>query len=354
MSPEDYDLQGRDLVRFDTGAVLRVMKPEARARFEENLMAGKFLDALDQLRNCFQAVQALRKQSGSGCPEELYRVRLCDMAYSGLRGAIDNPQREGAIHALPRNPYTGNVTIAGSSIKGAIRTALLNEFVNPGGRADETIHNLVAQAKREGKTKAALVLEEKGFNCLKRATEEDVMRMVEVADAEWPASEVVVSHAIPDKVNREEGATQGMQLHLERLRCMADGAKDLPSCELRIQINLEAQKDPRVRLGRKVNWALLSNACNRFFAERFAAETQRFRPLFGERISWMPDMVEGDILLRVGRHCHFDSLSVNGLREGWNAAANAVMTGMGYTRTMCELESGKRAPFGWVLLRRKS
>ncbi|MGB9606216.1 MAG: hypothetical protein ACPL88_10120 [Bryobacteraceae bacterium] len=59
---------------------------------------------------------------------------------------------------------------------------------------------------------------------------------------------------------------------------------------------------------------------------------------------------DGAIPLRIGRFSHFESLSVDGLRSGWNQQRERPIGGMGSSRSLCVLDDGRLAPFGWVLL----
>jgi CRISPR-associated protein Csm5 len=64
-----------------------------------------------------------------------------------------------------------------------------------------------------------------------------------------------------------------------------------------------------------------------------------------------PELKRKRVLLRIGHFSHFESLSVDTLREGWNIQARRPITGMGATRTRCVMENGKPPmPFGWILL----
>ena len=65
----------------------------------------------------------------------------------------------------------------------------------------------------------------------------------------------------------------------------------------------------------------------------------------------IPDAGRKRMLLRIGRFSHFESLSVDGLREGYNIQARKPITNMGATRTRCLMENGRPPmPFGWLLL----
>ena len=63
---------------------------------------------------------------------------------------------------------------------------------------------------------------------------------------------------------------------------------------------------------------------------------------------------ERGLLLRVGRFCQFESLSVDGLRQGWNIQKKQWIN-EGSSRTLCRARAENEGrsmpvPFGWLLL----
>jgi CRISPR-associated protein Csm5 len=280
-----------------------------------------------------------------------------------LSEAIRNPNRSGEIHSLLRNPYHHAVIVPGSAIKGAIRTALLSYFANlvdnSGLRSEvnlEKSHNR-SYGREPNLNRAADLLERRILG--PESDSVSAMQMLKVSDAEWSPQHVLISKASLEKLSRSSDQTGSMQIHFERLRCQADGAGQPPSCEITIRLNGDALRHPKVPLHRKLDWTTIADACNQFFAGRYNAEQTRFltilkRSFPHENFPWRPDLRPGDILLRVGHHCHFDSLSVDELREGWNAHTKSPLRDIGNTRTLCELETTGSAPFGWTLLRRIS
>ncbi len=350
LAPEEYLLSGDTLVRFNPHALLGAMNEEGRRRYERLLDDGNLAEALGFLRKFFQ--DTARQGAGARSRFELYRVRLGSGASREVKRAVEEPhQRKGEIHALPRNPYTGDIIIPGSSIKGAIRTAVVSSLVNSGERM---LDHVRAELRATEKRRKAQRLEQVALGYQQGHTEEDPLRLLEVADASWPAAAVRIDRASLQKLGRSAEQTEGMQIHLERLVCQGDNLDLQPDCRVRIELNQRALGHRKVRelVRRPLGWDMLSGACTNFYIGRFNAEMQRFGSILSEGMRrCYPDLKAGDILLRVGHHCHFDSLSVDNLREGWNAARKEPIYDIGSTRTLCELNGGGHAPFGWVLLR---
>ena len=73
-----------------------------------------------------------------------------------------------------------------------------------------------------------------------------------------------------------------------------------------------------------------------------------------DRVLIAKSIQERGLLLRVGRFSHFESLSVDNLRQGWNVQARKSIT-EGSSRTLCRCRpnpdgAGTALPFGWLLL----
>ncbi len=269
-----------------------------------------------------------------------------------------NPARTGEIHALIRSPYTGDVVLPGSSFKGAIRTALVSALIQRMpeelGRLKRDIEDLIDQ----GKKRLSVPVEETALGYQRNKTEQDPLRLLEVADCSWPGSETRIDQGQLSKLGRQDSATSEMGLYLERLPSQADGESP-PECRLRMKFNTSMLANQRVQklIHRPLTLDWIEQACNWFYQDRFGAEWERFRELFNNRRPWQYPLENGrlpsgSVLVRVGRHCHFDSLSVDGLRHGWNARTHDWMPDIGSTRTLCWLADGGVAPFGWVLLQR--
>lgn len=89
-------------------------------------------------------------------------------------------------------------------------------------------------------------------------------------------------------------------------------------------------------------------AVNAFYRRRWQEEMELFFPT-----PWRDEPPPADetgfpLLLRVGRFSHFESASLDKLRQGWQPQGKRAIR-EGSTRAVIEQESG-RTPFGWLAL----
>ncbi len=340
LAPEEYVLDGQEFVRLDTRAILRALGTGERAQYESAIDSGRLRDAQQVIRRFWQKSRGPQGRS----PFERFRAAVGQSSYSELNQIIEQPHRRGEVLALPRNPYTGGVVIPGSSIKGAIRTALASWRANTdSGRQRIDQARQIYPRDFDGRR-----MEEAVFGYTHREMEGDPLRLLHVSDAEWPASDVQVDKPELTKLGRDGDTAQGIQMHVERLVSRGDRT-ETPAVEVTMRLETP-RKGPRSGCG--FAWEEIVFACNQFYANRLNAEHKRFPWVAREGRRWQPTQQEFErgLLLRLGRFSHFDSMSIDRYREGWNAARQEPIREIGSTRTMCPLREGGRAPFGWVLL----
>jgi CRISPR-associated protein Csm5 len=340
LAPEEYVVDGQEFVRLDSRAILRALSAQERTAYEAAVDAGRLRDAQRVIRRFWQASRA----QGS-LRFERFRAAIGESSREDLRQIIEQPERRGDVLALQRNPYTGAVVIPGSSIKGVMRTALASWLANtePGPRRIATAQQ-TAQRGWDGRR-----LEQAVFGYNAGETEGDPLRLLHVADAEWPAGGVQVDKPELTKLGRGDDGTERIQMHVERLLSRGDGTRT-PAVTVALRLETPGR---RSRLfARAFAWEEIVFACNRFYANRLNAEYERFSQVAHDGYRWKPTQQEFErgLLLRLGRFSHFDSMSVDRYREGRNAARKEPIREIGSTRTMCPLRAGGRAPFGWVLL----
>jgi CRISPR-associated protein Csm5 len=257
------------------------------------------------------------------------------------------------VEPMTRNYHSGAPYLPGSTIKGALRTALVSCLA-------------------EGQEAFRLVPPRDGRNLEERALEfdfqqklhEDPFRTIKVADAALAPDSTIVSHFENHHRNPEKAGSQKIKARYERLLSRADGA-ELPTFTVEIQVDEDRQHyGGRPLVGRAITLDDLREAANRFYAGRFKAEWDRFhahghmetaaalgRAFGANGVFHLPQAP--NILLRVGRFSHFESLSVDHLREGHCPQARTPEGNRikeGNTRNLCLLDSGERVPFGWLLL----
>ncbi len=401
LAPEDYLIEGDVLIRFNRTAVLRDMKPEEWQRVET---------VLD--KNDFVATQALIRAAVN--PRHVFnRVGIGAESREALELVVKRPDtlvRNREIHPFVFNPLTGHPFLPGSSIKGAIRTAVVSQLLGTTeiARLHEEARPLIEfEARRrtdrrerqqrrplnsleqeqilaDAKIAAQAQLVERvslgygGYNTERRKIterlERDPFRLIKVGDADLGAGATRVDRVWLHQLGNAR-ETAEIQMHYERLLSRAD-TPDVRTFPVIIEIDDAAVRHPAVRklLEQPLDFDRLRQACNAFYWRRMNAELNRFFPVKEEawkntyhkvkiglavrnaegKLILAPPPWSNRLLLRVGRFSHFESLSVDELRQGWNIQRKKAIT-EGGARTLCRTRAGNDGqsvpvPFGWLLL----
>ncbi len=366
LAPENYLIEGDHLIQFNRAATLRDMKPETRRQLEERLD-----------RNDFQAAQEILRKSVQPRHHRC-RIQIGAESKADLLKAVGNPLdpvvRQRTVQGFVRNPLTGQPYLPGSSIKGAIRTAVVNHYTQKHLPSLKQVVSPLLENSSQRRN-AWKVLETEALNFEFRQLQEDPFRLLKVADAELPAHRTRVDKVWPVKRDGTED-TKGIQMHFERLLSRGDGIED-GGFTVELELDEQAAGDARVKVGRHLDVETVQEACNAFYWKRMNAELDRFFPKDdpqkkivynkvkiglavrnpeGKLVLWPPPW-KNRLLLRVGRFSHFEALSVEHLRQGWNAQKKQPFKPgeEGSSRTLCRCRpttEGKSMalPFGWLLL----
>ncbi len=329
--PEEYRIEaGGGLVRLNVAAILESWRPERRREFERRIEANDLTGARQMVH-----------ESSRGRPEfELYRTALGRAAERELKKAADPTRRRGEIHALCRNAVTGQPVLPGSSIKGAMRTAIVNACA----AHNEAVQGRVREELARYRGTAWQTLEEGALRYKRARTESDPLSYLRVCDGVFPAECVQVDRVVV-RTRQEREVGRGIQMHFERLLARSDSPQ-APSCRIGIALAAERMRHPDATARLRLSWDFLIGACEAFYRRRRQEELEQFGWLDGGPL---PPSPPGGLLWRVGRFCHFESLSVDGLRSGWNVQRRRPIVGMGASRSVIE-SGGRFLPFGWLLL----
>jgi CRISPR-associated protein Csm5 len=359
LAPEDYLIEKDHLIQFNRAAVLRDMQPETRRQLEERLD-----------RNDFQAAQEILRK-GVQPRHHQRRIQIGAESKADLLKAVGNPLdpvvRQRAVQGFVRNPLTGQPYLPGSALKGAIRTAVVNAFTQKQLPSLKAVIEPLLENPRDRRN-AWKTLETGVLNFQFRDLHQDPFRLFKVADTELPLDHTRVDKVWPVKRDGSED-TKGIQMHFERLLSRGDGIED-GGFTVELELGEQAIRDDRVKLGQRLDMEMIRRACTTFYAGRILAEQRRFfahaqspERQFGAQglIKINPDKIlvaksiqERGLLLRVGRFSHFESLSVDHLRQGWNVQARRPIK-EGSSRTLCRCRpnpdgASTALPFGWLLL----
>jgi CRISPR-associated protein Csm5 len=364
LAAEEWRL-GRDgrLERFSPAAVLRSAPERTRADYIRALEQGRLTEAQSVLRNAVRAEHVLE------------RIAVGPAARQELEDTVNNPLRRGDVRPMVRT--SGRPYLPGSSLKGALRTALLSSLVGAKKAAVEEVKernrthkgNVASRASNEVQ---ALLLEHQN-------PDQDPFRFVEVADLLLPADSTRIDRVVnwrPARLIRNgRQPAEKMQMIFEVTNSAALGNPLPLACEIRIEAgalrearrrNREGRKTPRFpldaeKLARAVNafhWKLWDYELTRFFAGETAIEKTlqslvRVKAPDGTLLGPEALRERTDVLLlRLGRFGQFESKSLEGVREGWNAQARPPHPMKeGNTRNLVKpAETAPLLPLGWLLL----
>jgi CRISPR-associated protein Csm5 len=258
------------------------------------------------------------------------------------------------------NPIDGKPLLPGSSIKGAIRTALLDQLNNGNAHKGQNLRNQQLQEQLfQGKF------------------DTDPMRLVAIGDAGWQGNADKPACQVQFAVNRKRKPVKDERGNLRP--SMGENLYQLLECitpqhyqSFHGSITLHTPQAVVKNSSKlpKIQWTIqdIAKACNAFYMGLFwqeLAEIKERAYLKSDWISQMENMLAKGLLkrlndgqaflLRVGRHSGAEALTLNGVRS-------IMIKGKGKDKTWekqpktwwlaADQSSDKQnlLPFGWVLV----
>ena len=246
------------------------------------------------------------------------------------------------------NPLTGRLLIPGSSIKGAIRTAIL-DWLN---------ENYSLKLKEE---RYPMQVADEIFGKI----QEHAFKALKIADFEIPSNQGMIFTAEEKKKNSDRSGTPKNACEAASSRI----CEQLGNYELFSSIVLGFNRDSHQKLVIKsfskpgvsvnqeqFNWKRLCEVTTEFFRERFHEDMQNFyeKPHLNHTkttLRQIEEMVqeidtEREMLLRVGHYSHIDCVTIRKHRPMVRRAKDGTSFGPNTTRTLAD----GIYPFGWVIL----
>jgi CRISPR-associated protein Csm5 len=259
------------------------------------------------------------------------------------------------------NPIDGNPLLPGSSIKGAIRTALLDQINNGNPRRGQNLRNQQLQEQLfEGKF------------------DTDPMRLVSIGDAAWHGKADKPAYQVQFAVNRkrkpvvdERGnlrPSMGENLY-QLLECVSP--QQYQSFQGSLTINTPHAVLKNTAKLPKIQWTIqdIAKACNAFYVGLFwreLAEIKERNYINSDWIRQIEDLLEHGLmqrlnagqafLLRVGRHSGAEALTLDGVRsirimQGKGQPAKTEKQPKTWWLAADQTSDHQNLlPFGWVLV----
>lgn len=280
--PTNYVIEEGVLHEFDTGAAVAALAPSDRTQL---LGIGNRKPDADMI----QAVQRFfferRKPLMAHAVQRIPVLNGVAQLYANRVGQTANCEADGKkvlnkleIDRTSFNPITRQPVLFGSSLKGAIRTALLDEM-NEGKQAPER------KGLHEFQSRLFNYLNQNG----KPVLELDPLRLVQLADAAWNGEAGLPATQVYLAVNRKKAPVVDAQGKLRKSRAEAGDLYQILECvpglhyrAFRGQLNVqsvagvpERDRQDKRRLPAadlRFDVAQLAQACNDFYEPIFEAE----------------------------------------------------------------------------------
>lgn len=360
--PLDYIVtesrQGNHLyIKYSTDKILGRVACDTmkRQQFERASLSGN----MKELREFFNANADVKNH-----PEELAAV-------CGVTGEFSkryNEKKDGdpldnALEVCEMYRPSGKKTpvIPGSSLKGAIRTAVLNDFIS---RLDDRDYQRFADEIKDKKQKtgkpgnADLPIQQKLLGNYRDA-KQDPFRAVEISDCTFPAKGTQLVGLLKNiSVNKRNGELESvdMQMIAEILKGTLLNPDIKGTGKIRFALNLS---DCPNGVRKKITAGDIVSACNYFYKREFDAEYKNFYEAASysdecKYIERLKDIVHetasqsASFLLRVGRWSQVEFVTYE---ETYRDPKTPVKRGKempyGTTRTVFSCDDGLYLPLGW-------
>ncbi|MBK9496384.1 MAG: hypothetical protein IPO08_18150 [Xanthomonadales bacterium] len=371
--PTNYVIEDDILHAFDTGAVLASFGSKDRDSLLTLASGRPDKQMIESLQKFFHdRRQGLIAHANQQIPVLPGVTKL----YASRVGKTANHEADGSkvvnkleIERVATNPVTKLPVLFGSSIKGAIRTALL-DGINRGRPTSD-------------RTEESLKMQQRLFKFTADKFELDPMRLLQFADAPWVAEDGLPPSHVQFAVNRKKTPVvdENGQLRKSkaanlyqvmefvsawRYRALA-GQLNVQSLAVLGEHGRHTGKVPDSTL--RFSARDIAKACNAFYRPILRAEMR----LLAERgygdAEWIgtmeallnaaqEGMERGDaFLLRVGRHSGAESVTLNGVRKinitkgkGQPAGGKPNHALTIWLAAKHQDQSSGLVPFGWLLI----
>ena len=377
-TPTGYVIEGDALYEFDQRALENLPAGE-RSRLNAILNGKATPDMLRQVQAFFHHNRewlipaAVNVAKVSSEMAKLYEARIGRAANveSGGKQVLNALEIERAFY----NPVDRRLMLPGSGLKGAIRTALLDQV-----NKNTPLREMRFFDKRENRIRPPKNNREMQESIFKGSFATDPLRLVQIGDCAWHGPETLNSAEVLFAVNRKKqpvknnGREVSSRAEKANLYQLLECAAPFRLRAFRGTLNIsdlaginEAQGTlPKHRFGFKD----IAAACNRFYHPIFERENQMLKKRgfldkgWRETVETLLD--DADIqkrlenneafLLRVGRHSGAESVTLNGVRSirimkgkgqnpSWEPEAKTIWLASGDLQDKRHLR-----PFGWLLV----
>lgn len=382
-SPTNYVIEENALFAFDHVAAADALAAPVREQLLK-IVSGRISDSLLLKIQSFiyQQREALMAASHHFLPvaagiAQLYRERIQQAAQTESSGR--SVMNKLTIERTFYNPANQQPLLPGSSLKGAIRTALLDS-VNQGRELQKVEDHKTHKPRNENNQE----LQQRLLSYRMGSLEKDPMRLVQIADAAWSGGEDVACSEIrfavdrPKRENKDDPAKRTMAEDKGLYQML----ETIPGWRFRaFQSELILLKPDGIQQQQKLptpdlRWSLsdIVRACNAFYRPLLERELKMLNERSYTHPDWhrlMQNLLGGELgqtldagkafLLRVGRHSGAEAVTLNGVRSikimlgrdpetGKQRSTNEPQARTVWLAAEHQDARSEMQPFGWLLV----
>jgi CRISPR-associated protein Csm5 len=386
--PTNYVIEDGALHEFDTGAAMAALSGKDR---EELLRIASGKPNADMLkavqRFFFERRDALKPWAVNRIPvlpgvAEFYASRVGQTTQR--KGNGKDEINKLAIQRLAHNPVSYKPVLFGSSLKGSMRTALLDKLNNrnPLSRHDAELFQLEGLPDYERKRRErshSSVFKKLNEKLVQGSFELDPLRLLQISDAYWQAEDNLPSAQVCFAVDRKKQPKVEKKDLYHTLECVLGWRYRAFSGQINVQrvngiseIGRKGQRQLPVA-DLRFDMAQVTETCNAFYWPILLMENEVMRnrgyldPDWDQSIQKLLEMARSKLdqgqvfLLRVGRHSGAESVTLDGVRnvkillEKDKDTGKQRYTYEPKTRTLWLAANDKDQrtnllPFGWLLV----
>lgn len=365
LSPLDYAIEKpnnsteKRYVKFSSDKIIDTILSTGTAQQKQELQNVSDLNDINALAKLFRKHFYLGIDYDSKVTHDFLNLYSTKIG-SGL---FTNSLEVNQMFHHSANPY-----IPGSSIKGAVRTAILNQALKdlPQERYDDLLKMADKEksldSKKSGRyekkiqNKALLMLSVKNIDDAKL----DPFRCVEISDCEFSAKNQLVARMENAKIDKfkKELCSVSMQIIAETIPGKLADCNASSGFTIKINEDLQNIELPTgFCINKQIDLQEIISACNLFFKSCFDEEYKRFYKNAYERvdkicelkkiIDSIPENSETEFLIRLGRWSQIEYVTFeDNFRNPKTPIKKGKVMPYGTSRTVLNYD-GQYLPMGW-------
>jgi len=336
IDPLEYLVKDTIFYRLDTARFLSTLTANLKAKFNEALKSSNPVTMREFIVDNLDTKKYSLFSAATGPDFE-----------KAYKDNVDSINNQLLVELFPRCGTQLRAYLPGSSIKGAIRTAVVSQLAKPG-----ISPAVYTDDRGQHPYKSGTRLEKYILRC--KDAKQDPFKMLRIADAFLPDDATFIDLAQIYKRDRAAGAADPgkIQIFCEQCFSMLDNERITAEGMLEINTDLIGKKgvDRRGNSVDAVSMPLTAeqilNSCKAFYLPKMDHEHKVFyddNPQLRTHSQKLLDVkyADNECPIRIGRFCHVECHTLDNYREP------KTRRGWGKTRTL----SAGTMPMGWVKMR---